>query len=230
MDLASDPRVRAVAALYPEASLRFTRTCCVVLSCGALIAPVSAWAQVKLEVAPFFTSYYATAFTSRNTPDSTERQEAGPGLGLNVTYRFSNIIGIQASAAYVWSGVIPRQPSTAAGTFSTLQALPGRLTFGSVRATAQPRRSNYYLAAGMGVVRRSGEAWNVPSLTRLTDPTATLGFGIRARVTPEWAFNIGVDTHLYFSDMDGPNLNYYQRRLQRDILVTIGVPFALIER
>ncbi len=211
-----------------------TRSWCVVLCSGAMSGPVTAGAQVKLEVAPYFASYYATALTAQPSRDTTERQEAGPGLGVSATYRFSNIFGVQGSVAYVFSGIIPKYPPSTGLISNSNQPLPGRVTFGSVRATLQPRRSNYYLAAGAGLVRRSGRAWQFPGLTELTNPMGSVGLGIRARVTPEWAFNIGVDGNFYISDPDGAAAGgagrYYSRRLQRDILVTIGVPFALIER
>lgn len=199
------------------------------LICVAVVLPGIVAAQVRLEVSPHFTSYYATAYTRRPTADSTERQEAGPGVGLNVIYRFNSIVGVQGSVSYVRSGIIPRYPASPTGTISTLQPEPGALTFASIRGTVQPRRSNYYLAVGGGVVQRSGKAWEVPGLDALTDFMAVLGYGIRARVTPEFAFNIGIDANLYYSNPDR-DLEYYQRRLQRDILVTIGIPYALIEQ
>jgi hypothetical protein len=206
-----------------------------VLLCAALLAPAPIAAQVKLEVVPFFTSYYATTQTARPSPDTTERQEAGPGLGFHATYRFSNVIGVQGTMAYVFSGIIPKYPPSTGLVSNSNQPLPGHLTFAMLRATLQPRRSNYYLAAGLGVVRRGGTAWNVPGLDHLTNTMGSLGFGIRARVTPAFAFNIGVDANLYVSDPDGPEKpggvgHYYQNRLQRDVLVTIGVPYNLIGR
>lgn len=201
----------------------------VTLVCAMSLVPSLGGAQVKLEISPHFSSYYATAYTRRPTADSTERQEAGPGVGLHVTYRFNNIVGVQGALSYIRSGIIPRYPATATGTINPLQPLPGALIFTSLRMTVQPRRSNYYLAGGMGTVTRSGTAWDVPGMDALTNVAVSLGYGIRARVTPEFAFNIGVDAHLYFSNPDR-DLEYYSRRLQRDLFVTIGVPFAVIER
>lgn len=203
--------------------------------CIATFLPATLSAQVKLEVTPFFTSYYATTKTAQPASDTTERQEAGPGIGLNAAYHFTNVFGVEGSFAYIWSGIIPKYPLGSGLVSNSLQAMPGRLTFASVRGTFQPRRSNYYLAGGFGIVTRSGAAWKIAGLDHLTNTTASLGFGIRARVTPEFAFNIGLDANLYFSDPDGPDQgngagHYYQRRLQRDLLVSIGVPYALIGR
>lgn len=188
----------------------------------------NAFAQVKLEVTPYFASYYAANYTAHASSDQNERQEAGPGLGINAAYHFTRLLGVQGSVTYVWSGIIPKQP-TSASTISILNPLPGALTFASARLTVQPRRSNYYLAVGPGFVRRSGKAWDDPAWVKLTNITMVAAFGIRAHITPEWEFNIGVDGQFYMSDPDGPG-TYYQRRMQRDVLLTIGVPFALIGR
>jgi hypothetical protein len=204
------------------------------LTLCALLAPLPLAAQVKLEVVPFFASYYAIAKTARPSADTTERQEAGPGLGLHLAYHFTNILGLQATAVHVKSGVIPKYPSSSGLISNSNQPLPGWLTFAMLRGTYQPRRSNWYFAAGAGMVRRSGEAWDVPGLDHLTDPMVSGGIGIRAHVTPSFAFNIGVDANVYVSDPDGPEQgsigHYYQPRRQADFLVTIGIPKALVGR
>jgi hypothetical protein len=201
------------------------------VGCAALLGPALLQAQVKLEVTPYFASYYATNHTMYRASNHNERQEAGPGIGLTAAYHFTRLLGVQASAVYVRSGIIPREPSQS-GVISTLSVLPGALTFASAQLTLQPRRSNYYLALGPGIVKRSGEAWDNPAWAQLTDISAAVSFGIRARITPEWQFNIGIDGHLYQSDPDGDigAGDYYQKRLQRDVMVTIGVPFALLGR
>lgn len=195
----------------------------------ALLTAHPAAAQVKFEMTPYFASYYATAKTKDDPPD-TERQEAGPGVGLQAIYRFTHIVGVQATVTHVWSGIIPLYP-VGPGTINTLLPTPGRIWFGTMRATIQPRRSNYFLAAGFGITRRAGKAWDdIPGIDELTTEMLSVGYGIRARVTPEFAFNIGVDANFYKADFDGDAGDYYRGKLQRDILVTIGVPIALIER
>jgi hypothetical protein len=184
-------------------------------------------AQVKLEVMPFFASYYATNYTTYKSKDENERQEAGPGLGVTAAYHFNRLVGLQGSATYVRSGIVPRQPQVA-GTINILTPLRGALTFASARLTLQPRRSNYFLSLGPGIVHRSGEAWQIPGYD-LTSVAAVAGFGIRARITPEWEFNIGIDGNFYMTDPDGQQ-QYYQRRMQRDVLLSIGVPYALMGR
>ena len=198
------------------------------LLCAAITLPSVLSAQVKLEIAPFFASYYATNYTSYKSSQENERQEAGPGVGLTAAYHLTRIVGVQGSFAFVKSGIIPRQPQ-AAGTINILVPEAGAITFASARLTLQPRRSNYFVAFGPGIAKRSGKAWKLPGLEHLTNVTAVAAFGIRAHITPEWEFNIGVDGQFYKSDFDGPGA-YYGSRLQRDVMVTIGVPFALIGR
>lgn len=199
------------------------------LLCAAMLLPSVLIAQVKLEVAPFFASYYATNYTAYKSGNENERQEAGPGLGVAASYHFTRVVGVQGSVAYVRSGIIPRQPQVA-GTLNILVPEAGALTFASARLTLQPRRSNYFVAFGPSMVKRSGKAWKLPGLDHLTNVGAVAAFGIRARITPEWEFNIGVDGYFYKSDPDGDQATYYQSRLQRDFMLTIGVPYALIGR
>jgi hypothetical protein len=198
---------------------------------AAVLAPAALLAQVKVEVTPYFASYYATNYTTHRSAEENERQEAGPGLGLMAAYHFNRIVGVQVAGTYVRSGIIPRQPQTA-GTINILTALPGSLTFASARATLRPRRSNYYVALGPMYMKRSGEAWKIPGYD-LSDVGVSAAFGIRARITPRFEFHIGVDGNFYKSDPDGDNPTtgaYYQDRLQRDVLVTIGMPFAVLGR
>lgn len=204
--------------------MRYTALLCAWLALATELA-----GQVKLEVTPFFASYYATNYTTFRSDNDNERQEAGPGVGLGASYHFTRIVGVQGSFAYVLSGIVPRQPQ-ATGTINILTPESGALTFASARLTLQPRRSNYFLALGPTMVHRSGKAWRLSGLDHLTNVGAVVGFGIRARITPEWEFGIGVDGHFYKSDPDGDAGAYYQNRLQRDVLLSIGIPYALIGR
>jgi hypothetical protein len=197
---------------------------------AALLAPALLVAQVKVELTPYFASYYATNYTTHRADDENERQEAGPGIGLMAAYHFNRIIGVQVAGTYVKSGIVPRQPQTT-GTINILTSLPGSLTFLSARTTLRPRRSNYYIALGPMYMKRSGEAWEIPGYD-LNDVGVSAAFGIRARITPQLEFHIGVDGSFYKSDPDGAGTSgaYYQNRLQRDVMVTIGMPFAVLGR
>jgi Outer membrane protein beta-barrel domain len=182
-------------------------------------------AQVKLEVTPQFASFYATNYLSYVDASNLERQEAGPGVGGALTWRFTNIWAVEGQVTFIKSGVVVKNTG-----FSNFEPpTDGSLTMANVRVLVQPRRTNLFFALGAGTARRGGEAFDVPGIDDKVDVAGIVGVGIRTRVTPEWGFRLGVEMHLYSTDPDEGNA-YYQKRTQRDVLVTIGVPFALIGR
>lgn len=193
------------------------------LAAGPLAAPLAA--QVKLEITPQFASYYATNYLTYTDASNLERQEAGPGVGAAVTWRFTNIWAVEGQATYVRSGVVVKNT----GFVNFEPPTDGHLLMLNARVLFQPRRTNLFFALGAGTARRGGAAFDVPGLDDKVDVAGIVGLGIRTRVTPEWGFRLGVEAHLYTTDPDGANA-YYQKRTQRDVLVTIGVPFALIGR
>jgi hypothetical protein len=186
-------------------------------------------AQVKLEVTPFLASFYATNYTTFINDQRNERHEAGPAIGVNAEYHITRMWGVDVSAAYIRSGVISRDSSR-----TLSPPTGGSIVTGSARVTWQPRRTNFYLLGGVGINKRMGEAWDVPGLDHLTAVTGVVGFGIRARVSPTLGFDIRAEGHFYQLDPDGPRDpgtgGFFQNRLQRDVLVSIGVPYALIGR
>ena len=196
-----------------------------VVAIGSLLLPAALVAQVRLEVTPFFTSYYATRDLTFVNESNLERQEAGPGVGVSLTWRFTNIWAVEAQAAYVRSGVVVKNT----GFVNFEPATDGRLLLFNGRVLFQPRRTNIYFALGAGTVARSGPAWDVTGIDNLSNVATIVGFGIRARVSPTWGFRIGTELHMYESDPDRSNA-YYQKRKQTDVLVSIGVPLALIGR
>jgi hypothetical protein len=201
------------------------RSSAVLLAAFTMLATTAprAHAQIKLEGTAFFTSYYATNYTTYTNSGSFERQEAGPGLGAALAWRFNNIWAVEGQGVYVHTGVVAKNP----GFVNFQPPTDGYLLLANARLLFQPRRTNIYFAVGAGSVSRRGEAWNVTGLDKTTDIEGIVGFGVRARVNPQWGFKLGVEAHLYKSDPDGAS-TYYQSRLQDDIYVTIGVPFALI--
>ena len=205
--------------------MRLTRLSATTVLAGIVLAAPPSAAQVKLEVTPFFTSFYATNFLTFTNGDNLEKQSAGPGFGAALTWRFNNMWAVEGQVVYVVtdvqvknSGFVNFQPPTE----GHLLLVNGRMIF-------QPRRSNLYFALGAGTVTRSGPSWDIPGLDFRQNVAGIVGFGVRARVSPTWGFKIGAEVHFYESDPDGKSA-YYQSRLQHDVLVTIGVPFSLIGR
>ncbi|MCE9601495.1 MAG: porin family protein [Gemmatimonadetes bacterium] len=191
----------------------------------ALLTPVAVRAQVRLEVTPYFASYYSTIDLRFVDASNVERQAAGPGAGATVTWRFNNIWAVEGQTAVIQSGVMVKNT----GFVNFEPPTEGRLTLTSARLLFQPRRTNLYVMAGVGRVTRSGAAWDVQGFDGLTSTAMIVGFGVRTRVSPTWGFRLGTEMHLYDTNIDGASA-YYDARQQRDVLVTIGVPIPLIGR
>lgn len=192
---------------------------------ATLLTPCALAAQVKLEITPHFASYYATNYLTYVDDSNLERQEAGPGVGTALTWRFSNVWAVEAQASYIFTGVVVKNT----GFVNFEPATDSYLLMTNARVLFQPRRTNLFFSLGAGVVRRGGDAFNVPGLDDKTHIGGIAGVGIRTRVTPNWGFRLGVEMHVYDTNIDGDNV-YYQERRQRDVIVTIGVPFALVGR
>ncbi len=206
-------------------SLRRRSFLCLATVLAALVSPRLVESQVKLEVTPYFASYYRTNFLRYVNENELERHEAGPGVGTSLTWRFNNIWAVEASGTYVRTGIVALLPNSV----NFQPATPASLVFANARVLFQPRRSNLYFSVGGGIVRRQGEAFDVPTFGDRSDYSGLVGFGVRARVSPTWGFRLGAEAQFYRTDVDGEQ-SYYPRRLQRDIMVTIGVPVALIGR
>lgn len=189
-----------------------------------LALPALAAAQVKLEVTPYFTSYFPTEYLKYEDENVLERHEAGPGLGTAVTWRFSNIWAVEGQATWIKSGIIFKNPA-----FTAYPPTDAHVILMNARVLFQPRRTNLFFSLGAGVARRGGAAFDVAGLTDKSDTELLAGMGIRTRVNPNWGFRLAVELHTFVTDIDEAG-GYYERRRQNDVLVSIGVPFALIGR
>lgn len=198
------------------------------LLCAAVLLPAAAGAQSRLDIAPYFASYYPTNYTSYKSQAENERQEPGPGVGIATTYRFARSTALQGSVAYVSSGIIPSETAIVNGYPQTAGPRSGALTFASARVLLYPGASTHF-ALGPGMVRRSGRAWTGPGYEKLTTFTVVSAIGTRVSLRKDWALDVGVDAQFYKGDPDGP-ASRYDARMQHDFLVTIGVPFTLMRR
>lgn len=190
---------------------------------AAVASPVAA--QAKLELTPFFTSFYAVAKVNEFT-GGYERQTPAAGLGGRLTYWVSPTIGLEASGSYTASGttVISDDPNLPGGASfkGTLSTVTGRVLY-------RPARSNLYLFAGAGSVMRGGDTWDLFGYTELNDIGGLGGFGVRASVTPKLALLISAELMVYSLDPDGPDLSDYESKTQTDVYVSIGIPIALMK-
>ena len=182
-------------------------------------------AQAKLELTPFFTSFYAVGKVNEFT-GGYERQTPAAGLGGRLTYWVSPKVGLEASGTSTASGttLISDDPANPAGA-----SFKGTLSTVSGRVLYRPSRSNLYLFAGAGSVMRGGDTWDLFGYTELTDIAGLGGFGVRASVTPKLALLVSAELMVYSLDPDGPNGTDYESRTQTDVYVSIGVPIGLMK-
>ena len=201
-------------------------TCLAAIACvvGAAL-PTSAAAQ--FEFTPFFASYYALTNVDDDAGGGAkEKQTAAPAVGLRLTYWLGSSIGIEAAGSFAPSGT--RFPSDAIGGGGP--SLSGTLITASGRFLYRPARTNLHLFLGGGMVTRGGDTWDPDlfpqvGLTKLTNITGVAGFGVRAAITPKFALNVSVETHVYSFNPDGNN-TAYDSSIQADIYVAIGVPIS----
>ncbi|HKG92423.1 MAG TPA: outer membrane beta-barrel protein [Gemmatimonadaceae bacterium] len=207
------------------------------LAACALVAGLSASssraaAQQQVEVTPFFTSYYAiaklTEFTGDNGSTISERQANAPGLGARISYALPGPLALEGSVAYVWSGtrVDVEDRSGDPDAFNNSIGISGNLLYASGRLRFTPRRSNLYLLAGGGIVKRGGKTWDLQGEKQLTSPMGVLGAGIRAQVTPSFGLDVSAEVNLYNTDPDKSGEDY-KGKFQQDVLITIGMPIRL---
>jgi len=199
--------------------------------CSAgLAAPAALRAQAKLELTPFFTSYYPLATLTDDFvasffgPGVSVKQLSTAGFGGRLTYWVSRTLGIEAEGSYIPS--VPRIFSEK-DSVNVASTLSGSIVTGSARLLYRPSRTNLFLLGGLGIVNRGGDTWQ-----DIDQPTAfggVLGFGVRASVTPKLALYVSAEAFLYSTDPDGPDFDDFpESKFQQDILVSIGVPITLM--
>jgi hypothetical protein len=197
-------------------------------------APHSARAQGNVELTPFLGSFYAlTKMCSDCNNDASDvraRQLNSAALGGRLTYMISNTLGIEASGSYTPSRIELSAEDTAG--FAIGASARGKMIDASARLIYRPARTNLRFIVGAGIVHRGGNAWKTQhdsAGTKLTSPAAVLGVGVRAVVTPKFALLVSAEANLYSMDpMFGPLGDESNgKKLQSDVLVTIGIPIAL---
>lgn len=215
------------------------RAAAVAMVGGAIaLQPAPVAAQAKLELTPFFASYYGV----QNVTDDADNDGSGvqvkqipaPGVGGRLTFWISPTLGVEAAGTYAWSDVRlffddPVQPVG----FS----LGGSIVLASGRVLYRPPRSNFHVLAGVGLVSRSGDFWKFyeeqitgQPIDKLSTVAGVLGFGARAAVTPKIALNVTAEGYLYgLNPESGGNPIWDKTNTQIDVLVSIGIPIALMK-
>jgi hypothetical protein len=202
---------------------------------ASLASAAAASAQADVEVIPYFATYYAVSslgFVNAPGEDIAFKQGSTPMGGVRIRVRVANAVSLEGSAAYGNSPLVGLfdDPTDDPDLGETGVAFSGNLLIANGRLLYRPRRSNLYLMAGAGMVRRGGNAWD--KFVEATEKTAIaglLGFGVRAAITPRLSFDVGLEAHLYSVDPDGDE-ELFEAKFQQDLLVTVGIPIGLIGR
>jgi len=197
------------------------------LALAAVAAPAAA--QAKLELTPFFSSYYAVSPMSDDILDDGSnikvKQIPAAGLGGRLTYWTAGGLGLEAAGGYLFSGIRVYDETSAGAGFS----LNGNMTQVTGRVLYRLPRSNFHLLGGAGAVMRSGDAWE--GLESLTTIAGVAGFGVRAAVTPKLALDVKLEGYFYSFKPTDPSISgdAFPTKFQTDFVVAIGVPLALMK-
>lgn len=205
------------------------------LVAGSLLTPRAARAQAKAELTPFVGSFYALAKLCSDcnaNSDGTNfqgRMLNSAAFGGRLSYWISRTIGIEAAVAYTPSRVEEREDSAG---FATAFSAKGSILLANGRLLLRPARTNLHFILGGGIVKRSGDIWKFVkdnNGAKLTSFGAVVGAGVRASVTPKFTLNVSAEGNFYsFDPFFGVGVDASNgKKLQADLLVSIGVPITL---
>jgi len=197
-------------------------------------------AQSTIELIPFGGSIIPLlAFgqseqtTAIGSTASTFRQTQGVLAGLRVRYAFSSQSGVEVGGRFVSTGWREDFTVTSGPGIDVGYSLGGTLTLADVRYTYRPNRSNVYGLVGAGYMWRGGDAWAdlLPNVEYKTDnPTALLGFGLRASGSARFQIDVAAEWYFYSVDkvtspilVNGP---YESKAFQTDFMFTVAFPLT----
>lgn len=209
-------------------------------------------AQNRLELIPFGGSYVPlTAFGSTQTiaqapqggplRNSTFKESIGVLLGARLRLSLSDLVMLQGSGAYVWSGWRETQKANVAGAQEVGFSLAGNVFQGSGQLLYKPRRTNAYGSIGVIYMARGGDAWDEEKWVdgteyNKTNVGLTVGLGVDAAAAGWLRFDIAVESRIYsvhkvnagfvLSNSEPLESNSFQS----DFVVTVGIPISLIAR
>ncbi len=195
--------------------------------------PAAAPAQARLQVTPFFASYYPLANIAErndvplativgNPPgDIRGRQVAGAAFGARVSYPLTGVIRVEGEGVYAFSdGRISYVPG---GSGSGLeQRGDAHVYMFTGRAVFRPRRQNFFGLAGGGIVGRGGDFYSASEQS--VRAAAVLGLGLHSSVTQAFGVDIVAEVFLYNTRFTSVNFPTPVSKFQQDVLVTVGIP------
>ena len=195
---------------------------CLTALLASLALPATASAQGKFVLTPFVGNYYTlTKMASDAFQDGSNfelKQLSAVAFGGRLAIWLSPTIGVEASATFNQSKPQLQSGDSVSFTFK------GNVLLASGRMLYRPARTNLNLIIGGGIAKRGGEAWQGGD-AKLTSPAVVAGMGVRAAVTPNFALTVNVEGNFYSIDFDGSGPN--GKKMQADLVVSIGVPITL---
>jgi len=186
--------------------------------------------QWKFGLTPSFASYFPMARLV-DSVGYTEKQANAPMLGLRATYWIGRQVALEVGTAVTNSKIVT-EASGQLLSGSVTNKESGTLWFSSLRLLFKPARSNFFGFVGPSLILRRGAAWPVGTFPDRDNVGAVIGLGARSEVTSSLSLWVSAEVHIYSADFDGSGVSgrYYSRTLQSDVLVTIGVPIAILNR
>jgi hypothetical protein len=212
------------------------------------VAPLARTAGAQsVEIEPFLGSYLpmlSWGELRERDATSTFSQTVGVLAGARLKFTVSNSLGLEVGGSYVNTGWIQDRSgnsSTTAGSNVGI-SLRGRMLEADARATFRPRRTNVFGIAGLAFQTRGGRAWDEsiwpsaePTVYNKSNLAAVLGVGLRAAASSMVRTDVTAELHLYnASRVDRGfafvNSTFENKKLQADLLVTVGIPITISQR
>jgi hypothetical protein len=229
-------------------SSRFGRSASVgvwpVLLCAVFpYATGSAAAQSRIEVTPYFASYFPLIHYVEFNQVSTNlggrvKQTVGPAVGLQLSAGIRPQLSMVADVRVVSSGQIETSDEAAeANAALPTRASSGTLVVATGSLVFRPRRSNLRLGAGVGWMSRGGDAWDEERYPEgiffdTGNITTTFSIGSRGQLTPTWPLFVALEALVYsvekvtLPEPTDPDFENGVKKFQVDILLKLGVPIG----
>lgn len=204
----------------------------------ALALPAVAAAQWHFT--PYVGAYVPTADIAKDpSVGIAAKQKTGLVLGANANRWFSDRLGFEAGAGYVWSDV-SFEPTMASGVSLSRGAwlLPVNAKL-LLRLAPPSRGSELYFGVGPSVMFSGGDAFSAGTFEsdlkfeRSTNLGGVASVNFRHQLSSLMAFKLGAESHLYSVSLkakdptNSANSYTFDSKFQSDFMFTGGLSFTL---
>lgn len=210
----------------------------IAVSLVALALPAVAAAQ--WHVTPYAGAYVPTADIAKDANvDIAAKQKTGLVLGANMNRWFSDRLGFEAGAGYVWSDV-SFEPTTMTGVSLSKGAwlLPVNAKL-LLRLAPPSRGTELYFGVGPSVIFSGGDAFAAGTFEsdvkfeRSTDLGGVASINFRHQLSNLMALKLGAESYLYSVSLkakdptNSANSYTFDSKFQSDFMFTGGLSFTL---